>query len=106
MRFLIDAQLSPALVGWLRSKGHEAEHVSVALSETAPDQTIVAHAAGCGAIIVSKDGDFVELLEARSHAPTLLYICMGNAVNRMLNLHGKCGQPHADCSIGVRMGTN
>ncbi|MGK6317981.1 DUF5615 family PIN-like protein [Sphingomonas sp. DT-204] len=28
MRFLIDAQLPPALCGWLRERGHEAIHVS------------------------------------------------------------------------------
>jgi predicted nuclease of predicted toxin-antitoxin system len=27
MRFLIDAQLPPALVPWLAAKGHQARHV-------------------------------------------------------------------------------
>jgi predicted nuclease of predicted toxin-antitoxin system len=27
MRFLIDAQLPPALVRWLTEQGHDAEHV-------------------------------------------------------------------------------
>ena len=28
MRFLVDAQLSPALARWLTEKGHHAEHVT------------------------------------------------------------------------------
>jgi len=27
MRFLVDAQLPPALCGWLRERGHDALHV-------------------------------------------------------------------------------
>lgn len=27
MRFLVDAQLPPALARWLAAQGHEAEHV-------------------------------------------------------------------------------
>jgi predicted nuclease of predicted toxin-antitoxin system len=29
MKFLVDAQLPPALCGWLEARGHEAEHVRV-----------------------------------------------------------------------------
>jgi predicted nuclease of predicted toxin-antitoxin system len=28
MKFLIDAQLPPALCEWLRARGHEADHVA------------------------------------------------------------------------------
>lgn len=84
IRFLIDAQLSPDLVGWLRAKGHQAEHVSATLGERASDRQIVNHADSIGAIIVSKDSDFISLLERRANAPKLLRIRLGNAINRVL----------------------
>ena len=36
MRFLIDAQLPPALCGWFEEQGHEAEHVTAGLGRQAP----------------------------------------------------------------------
>lgn len=84
MRFLIDAQLSPVLVAWLRAKGHEAEHVVTVLGESSSDRAIVENAASTGAVVVSKDGDFVGLLEGRDNAPALLRVRVGNAVNRVL----------------------
>jgi predicted nuclease of predicted toxin-antitoxin system len=37
MRFIVDAQLPPALARWLVRQGHEAEHVADRLLATAPD---------------------------------------------------------------------
>ncbi len=84
MRFLIDAQLSPALVNYLRSKGHEAEHVADVLGATAKDIKVVERAQALGAIIVSKDSDFVGLLEGMASAPPLLRVRVGNSTNRGL----------------------
>lgn len=45
MRFLIDAQLPPALVPWLTEQGHHAEHVvdygvsAIALGTTGSERT-------------------------------------------------------------------
>jgi predicted nuclease of predicted toxin-antitoxin system len=39
MRFLVDAQLPPALARWLAGKGHEAEHVADRQMEAASDAT-------------------------------------------------------------------
>lgn len=79
MRFLVDAQLSPRLAEWLRAKGHDADHVAIALQPTAQDNEIVASAVG--AVIVTKDGDFVSLVEGRQDAPQLLWIRCGNTRN-------------------------
>jgi predicted nuclease of predicted toxin-antitoxin system len=83
MRFLIDAQLSPRLVEFLRTRGCEAEHVSVVLTERTPDRDIVAYAERTGSVLVSKDADFVELIERRAKAP-LLWIRTGNTSHRLL----------------------
>ena len=58
MKFLIDAQLPPALARWLREAGHEASHVEDDGLRDAEDGAIWAHALKTGAIIVTKDEDF------------------------------------------------
>jgi predicted nuclease of predicted toxin-antitoxin system len=58
LRFLVDAQLPPALVGWLRKRGHKAEHVRDAKLEAQPDDKIIAYAVKSGAVIITKDADF------------------------------------------------
>ncbi len=40
MRFLIDAQLPPALTRWLSGQGHEAEHVADRGMQAASDSAI------------------------------------------------------------------
>jgi predicted nuclease of predicted toxin-antitoxin system len=85
MRFLIDARLPLRLVAYLRAKGHEAEHVATVLGEWAKDAAIVAHAKTTGAVIVSKDADFMDLL-ADASDPQLLWVRSGNSTNRLLIL--------------------
>ncbi|NIJ09031.1 putative nuclease of putative toxin-antitoxin system [Sphingomonas vulcanisoli] len=48
MRFLIDAQLPPALCDWFADKGYGAEHVSAALGGQTPDGVIADYAAKGG----------------------------------------------------------
>jgi predicted nuclease of predicted toxin-antitoxin system len=40
MRFIVDAQLPPALARWLTAKGHQAEHVTDRQMEAASDAAI------------------------------------------------------------------
>lgn len=61
MRFLIDAQLPPALCAWLRDRGHEAIHVFDVDMVTAKDADIADRAEADEAVLVSKDEDFVTL---------------------------------------------
>jgi predicted nuclease of predicted toxin-antitoxin system len=58
MRFLIDAQLPPALARWLVSVGHEAEHVADRGMQAASDAVIWDLALREHAAIVTKDEDF------------------------------------------------
>ena len=78
MRFLIDAQLPPALAGWLREAGHEASH--------AEDGAIWAHALKTGAIIVTKDEDFAARSIQTESAPMIVWLRVGNTTNRVLRL--------------------
>jgi hypothetical protein len=60
MRFLIDAQLPPALVRWLIEAGHEAEHVVDRGMQAASDAAIWNLALREHAAIVTKDEDFAQ----------------------------------------------
>jgi len=55
MRFLVDAQLPPALARWLAAKGHAAEHVADCEMQAASDAAIWAFAVEASAVIVTKD---------------------------------------------------
>lgn len=78
MRFLVDAQLPPALARFLGEKGHAAEHVSdVGLAE-ASDADIWRFAARHEAVIITKDEDFPVLrLTGRYHS-TVVWVRIGN----------------------------
>jgi len=58
VRFLVDAQLPPALARRIEALGHAAEHVADCGLATAPDPEIRAYAASTGATIITKDEDF------------------------------------------------
>jgi len=78
MRFLIDAQLPPALARWLTERGHTAEHVFDLGMGRAGDHEIWSHALKYSAVIVTKDEDFVTLRLANSEGPAILWIRLGN----------------------------
>jgi predicted nuclease of predicted toxin-antitoxin system len=54
MRFLVDAQLPPALARWLAEKGHQAEHVADRQMQAASDAAIWDYALREAAAIVTK----------------------------------------------------
>lgn len=84
MKFLVDAQLPPTLCGWLRERGHEAVHVFEIEMTGASDVAIVARAEADGAILVSKDEDFVALRLPDRFA--LLWLRCGNATTKALTV--------------------
>jgi predicted nuclease of predicted toxin-antitoxin system len=83
MRFLVDAQLPPALARWLRERGHEALTAKDAGLRDSDDTEICAYALTQDAIIVTKDEDFVRLTSAADR-PRILWVRIGNSVNRIL----------------------
>jgi hypothetical protein len=58
MRFLIDAQLPPALCVWFAEQGHEAEHVTERLGGQTPDAEMAAYSGEQGLVLVTKKHDF------------------------------------------------
>ena len=77
MRFLVDAQLPPALARHIESRGHKAEHVADLALERAPDSRIRATAAESGAVIITKDEDFAVHLLLRD-GPSVVWVRVGN----------------------------
>jgi predicted nuclease of predicted toxin-antitoxin system len=55
---LVDSNLPPALVDWLRQEGHEADHFDDVLPPSAQDDAIRALAHDRNAIVITKDSDF------------------------------------------------
>ena len=78
MRFLVDAQLPPALARLLSSAGHPAEHVADVGLADAPDAAIWAFATLHGAVIVTKDEDFPVQRASRLHQATVVWLRVRN----------------------------
>jgi len=84
VKFLVDAQLPPALARWLREAGHEAEHVEDVGLREADDGGIWKHALKNGATIVTKDEDFAVRSAQTASAPVIVWLRVGNTTNRVL----------------------
>lgn len=79
MRFLVDAQLPPALARWLTAHGHEAEHVADIGLLQASDAVIWSAAVERGATIVTKDEDFAMRRSLGADGPLIVWLRLGNS---------------------------
>lgn len=84
MKFLVDAQLPPALARWLREQGYEAQHVEDVGLRSADDAPIWDYALNTGAVILTKDEDFASRAARSSNHPVIVWLRLGNATNRAL----------------------
>ncbi len=84
MRFLVDAQLPPALARWLSTRGHEATHLLDHGLLEAADTRIWTEAERLDAVIVSKDEDFVHLRTLNPEGPSVVWVRVGNTTRREL----------------------
>jgi predicted nuclease of predicted toxin-antitoxin system len=71
MRFIVDAQLPPALARWLAAEGHEAEHVGDTGVEAASDAAIWNYALQEAAAIITKDEDFAQCRVLKGGGPAV-----------------------------------
>jgi len=78
MRFLIDAQLPPALARWLIEAGQEAEHVGDRGMQAASDAAIWDLALREHAAIVTKDEDFAQRHALAGTGPAVVWIRLRN----------------------------
>lgn len=85
-RVWVDAQLPPALARWLAQEyGVDAAHVND-IGYLGADDPVIFEAARVGgaAVVVTKDEDFVQLLEQRGPPPQVVWITLGNVRNAAL----------------------
>lgn len=75
MRFLLDANLSPALIEDLRSAGHAAAHVADLGLLTATDDAIFDRASADGFALITADSDFpMMLVLRRAKSPSVVLL--------------------------------
>lgn len=85
LRVWIDAQLPPALAQWFDGTS-DAEFVhTFDLGLIQAEDRVIFHAArAAGAVVMTKDTDFVELLGRHGPPPQIVLIELGNATNASL----------------------
>jgi predicted nuclease of predicted toxin-antitoxin system len=84
MRFLVDAQLPPAVARWLAAQGHEAAHVGDLGMQAASDAAIWDHALTSSSAIVTKDEDFAQRKVLADHGPVVVWVRLPNTRRRDL----------------------
>jgi predicted nuclease of predicted toxin-antitoxin system len=78
----VDAQLSPSLAPWLAERfAVEAFSVGQLGYRDATDDEIFRGARDAGAVVMTKDSDFLRLLDERGAPPQVLWITVGNTSN-------------------------
>lgn len=86
MRFLVDAQLPPALARWLAARGHEAEHVGDNGMQAATDSAIWTFALRTAAVVITKDEDFAQRKVLAEEGPAIVWIRLRNTRRQELLL--------------------
>lgn len=85
MIFWVDAQLSPQLAPWLTAQfAVQAQSLRHLGMQRAKDREIFFAARAVDAVEITKDADFVRLLEAHGPPPRLLWLTIGNTANDRL----------------------
>ena len=85
MKFWIDAQLSPALAPWITDTfAVEAFSVQRLELRDASDEEIFFAARAEKAIVMTKDQDFVQLLERLGPPPQVVWVTCGNVSNAQM----------------------
>lgn len=83
----IDAQLSPVIAVWI---GENFNIEAFALRELnlrdAEDEEIFRQARTAGAIVITKDSDFVSLLDRFGAPPKIIWLTCGNTSNANLKI--------------------
>jgi predicted nuclease of predicted toxin-antitoxin system len=92
----IDAQLPPAMTRWLAEvPGVTAHHTSDLGLLGARDSAIWDAARAAGAVIITKDTDFVERVERLGPPPQIVWVTIGNVSNHSLQALVRSAWPRA-----------
>jgi len=83
----VDAHLSPALARWISTQfNHPAQPVRDLGLREAKDPQIFDAARQAGAIILSKDEDFCELVDRLGAPPQIIWLTCGNTSEAALRV--------------------
>jgi predicted nuclease of predicted toxin-antitoxin system len=78
----LDAQLSPGLALWITETiGTECLHVRNLGLRDAEDSEIFQKARAAGAVVMTKDEDFIRLVERNGTPPQVIWVTSGNMSN-------------------------
>lgn len=81
----LDAQLPPALAGWIAATFSVSTRAVRELGlATAKDAEIFEAARAASAVVMTKDADFVELVKRLGSPPQVLWVTCGNTTNARL----------------------
>jgi predicted nuclease of predicted toxin-antitoxin system len=90
------AHLPPALAGWLATEtGQPAAHLRDLGLRHAKDKEIFSAARQAGAILMTKDADFVEMVLRLGPPPAIVWLTCGNTSNDSLRILLKSTIAHA-----------
>jgi len=84
VRFLIDAQLPPALARLLSDHGHLAEHVCDIGPGNTSDVELWRYAIEHDTVLVTKDEDFPSMMLLGGDSPVVVWVRVGNTRRRAL----------------------
>lgn len=103
MNFLLDQNLPVTLCGWLEARGYHAEHIRYIGLRDAKDWDICSEAKRRQAVLVTKDRDYIELVE-REQVLQLLLIRTGNkSTNDLIKILERCW-PDVEARLGRGQG--
>jgi|SRR5690625_1087494 len=83
MKLWVDAQLSPAIAAWINRTFDDikAESVRALGLRDATDPEIFEEAKKADVVVMSKDDDFIQLIEKRGIPPKFIWVTCGNTSN-------------------------
>jgi predicted nuclease of predicted toxin-antitoxin system len=84
VKFLVDHQLPVALAEFLRSRGHDSQHVSELGLKNDDDLTIWKHATSNNFVLISKDQDLFNFASRPNEQGKLVWVRLGNCRNQPL----------------------
>lgn len=99
MRFLVDANLPPALAAWLRNRGHAADHVGETGEASRADTDIWREAIALKYVVVSKDEDFARRRSVSDRGPQVVWIRLGNTRRAALFSHLEAVWPQLEAAL-------
>jgi predicted nuclease of predicted toxin-antitoxin system len=87
MTLWLDAQISPLLAPWIAEEfGIDCRAVADFGLHRAKDRQIFEAAGQTGAVVMSKDRDFIDLLTLNGPPPKVIWLTCGNCSNASLKL--------------------